>query len=114
MAQKRASPADNTAVYYVVFFKAILMPPIRAGAVKGDGFKQMKLRQKALFKDYLTKEELDQLTNVFLKSKDLDRIRDIFLFSCYSGLAYGDIKQLSRHNILKDGEDDYFICKPPA
>ena len=104
--------AHNTAVKYVVFFKTILMPAIRAGAVNGDAFKEVKLRQKPVFKGYLTKEEIDQLTGVTLKSKDLDRIRDIFLFSCYTGLAYSDIKQLSRHHILKDGEDDYFIRKP--
>ncbi len=105
--------SHNTAVKYVVFFKTILMPAIRSGAVKNDAFWEVKLKQKPVFKGYLTREEIDQLTQVTLASKDLDRIRDIFLFSCYTGLAYSDVKQLSRHHILKDGEGDgYFIRKP--
>lgn len=104
--------SHNTAVKYVVFFKTILMPAIRSGIFKNDPFKDIKLKQKPVFKGYLTKEEIDLLANTNLKSMDLDRIRDIFLFSCYTGLAYSDVKQLTRHHIMKDGEDTYFIRKP--
>jgi site-specific recombinase XerD len=104
--------AHNTAVKYLTFFKTVLMPAIRAGSVKGEAFKELKLKHKPVMKGYLTKEELDILTKLELESKDLDRIRDIFLFSCYTGLAYSDVKQLSRPHILKEGEDNFFIRKP--
>jgi site-specific recombinase XerD len=106
------SISHNSAVKYITFFKTILMPAIRAGIFKQDPFKDIKLKQKPVFKGYLTKEEMELLSGAELKSKDLDRIRDIFLFSCYTGLAYSDVKQLSRHHIQKDGDATYFIRKP--
>ncbi|HTE25388.1 site-specific integrase [Flavitalea sp.] len=104
--------SHNSAGKYVSFLKTVLMPAIRAGSVKIDGFKEIKLKQKPILKGYLSKEEIEMLTNVQLKSKDLDRIRDIFLFSCYTGLAYSDVKQLSRHHIIKEGDETFFIRKP--
>lgn len=88
------------------------MPAIRAGILRTDPFRDLRLKQKPVSKGYLTQEEVDKLENTDLKSSDLDRIRDIFLFSCYTGLAYIDIKQLAKHHILKDGENSFFIRKP--
>lgn len=44
---------------------------------------------------YLTDEELDRLANKIFAMKRLEVIRDLFLFSCYTGLAYIDLKHLS-------------------
>lgn len=104
--------SHNTSVKYITFFKTILMPAIRAGVFKEDPFRQIKLRQKPVYKGYLTREEIDTIAGIDLQSKDLDRIRDIFLFACYTGLAYSDLKQLSRIHILKDNDESYFIRKP--
>lgn len=104
--------SHNSAVKYVIFFKTILMPAMRAGILKTDPFRDLRLKQKPVSKGYLSQEEIDKLQDADLKSCDLDRIRDIFLFSCYTGLAYSDIKQLAKHHILKDGEDSFFIRKP--
>lgn len=104
--------SHNSAVKYVVFLKTILMPAVRAGVFKIDPFREVKLRQKPVFKGYLTQEEVDAIRTVELKSKDLDRIRDVFLFGCYTGLAYIDLKQLNRHHIMKTSESSYAIRKP--
>lgn len=62
-------------------------------------------------KDYLTKEELQKLTDVSL-SPELTRVKDIFLFACYTGLAYADVKQLSRLHIQKNDDGSFYIRKP--
>lgn len=103
--------SHNTAVKYVVFLKTILMPAIRAGVFKVDPFRELKLKQKPVFKGYLTQEELDAIRDVELSSPDLKRIRDIFLFSCYTGLAYIDLKQLQKDHILKTSENSFAIRK---
>jgi site-specific recombinase XerD len=104
--------AHNSAVKYVVFLKTILMPAFRAGVFKIDPFKELKLKQKPVYKGYLTQEEINQLSAVELSSRDLSRIRDIFLFSCYTGLAYIDLKQLDKTHIMKTGESTFAIRKP--
>jgi site-specific recombinase XerD len=104
--------SHNTAVKYVTFLKTILMPAIHAGVFKNDPFKELRLRQKPVYKGYLTQEEINLLSNADLDSKDLDRIRDLFLFCCYTGLAYTDLRQLDRRHILKMSDDSYIIRKP--
>ena len=103
--------SHNVAVKYVTFFRTILMPALREGIIKDNPFKQLKLRQKTVHKGFLTKEDLQLLLDVEL-SHELDRIRNIFLFSCYTGLAYTDVKQLSRLHIIKDDEESFYIRKP--
>jgi integrase len=59
----------------------------------------------------LTKEEFENLKNTDLsQNESLQRIRDIFVFQCYSGLAYVDVKNLKYSDIQKDG-DTFFIIK---
>jgi site-specific recombinase XerD len=51
---------------------------------------------------YLTKQELLQrLENLAPASERLNRVRDVFVFSCYTGLAYADVKKLSEIHIQK-------------
>ena len=54
----------------------------------------------------LTLEE----TNLILKARftitRLDKIRDIFLFSCFTGLSYNDIKNLTINNLVITGKED--------
>ncbi len=51
----------------------------------------------------LTEEEFEAIYNYdFSDNKTLDEARDIFCFSCTTGLRYGDLKQLQRKHIKKD------------
>ncbi|RYG37951.1 MAG: site-specific integrase, partial [Chitinophagaceae bacterium] len=102
--------SHNVAVKYVTFFKTVMMRAIRAGVLKSDPFREVKFRKKTVQKDFLTKEELSLIKDVAL-SEELDRIRSIFLFACYTGLAYCDIRQLSKVHIIRDDEENYHIRK---
>lgn len=48
---------------------------------------------------YLTKEELEILSKKQFSTDRINQVRDIFLFSCYTGLAYADVKKLKRTEI---------------
>lgn len=56
-------------------------------------------------REYLTEEELETVTKRGLDSSRLERVRDIYLFACYTGLTYQDIKNLRHCHIIiaKDG-----------
>lgn len=103
---------NNTAVKYMSFLKTILMPAIQSGIIKPDPYKQTKFRSKIIHKGFLSDEEIDLLTKVKLYSTDLERIRDQYLFCCYTGLAYSDLKQLNREHIIQQKGDEYYILKP--
>lgn len=51
-------------------------------------------------REYLTKEELAVITKREFNSSRLERVRDIYLFSCYTGLTYQDIKKLQKYHVI--------------
>lgn len=59
---------------------------------------------------YLTLEELNTIYALDLSANDaLDKVRDIFIFQCYTALRYSDVSQLKRENIKKDENGNYII-----
>lgn len=103
--------ANNTAVKYMTSLKTLLMPAIQSGIIKHDPYKEVKFKSRSIHKGFLTDEEIELLINVNLKSTDLDRIRDQYLFCCYTGLAYSDLKQLSRDHFIRQKDEGYYILK---
>jgi site-specific recombinase XerD len=51
-------------------------------------------------RDYLNAEELALMASKKLVSDRVRQVRDIFLFSCYTGLAYADVKKLKRSELV--------------
>lgn len=50
-------------------------------------------------REFLTPEEIKSIVKVKLPVARLDRVRDIFLFSCFTGLKFDDVDKLEEHNI---------------
>jgi site-specific recombinase XerD len=54
---------------------------------------------------YLSQEDLAQIENKVFETERLNVVRDLFIFSCYTGVAWGDICKLTRDNLVQvDGE----------
>ena len=58
---------------------------------------------------YLTKEEIQTIYEKEFASDRLIQVRDIFLFSCYTGLAYVDVKKLSKSHVNIEIDGDQWI-----
>jgi len=65
-----------------------------------DPFRNFKLRYIRNERDYLTERELDLIEETSFMTIGLNRVKDVFLFSCYTGLSYIDIKELHPNQIL--------------
>ncbi|MBA0882738.1 site-specific integrase [Flavobacterium undicola] len=74
---------------------------------KAYDFFKPKLKNAPKTVIFLTWEELTKLTNCKIPDKKqyLERVRDVFLFSCYTGLRHSDIYNLKRNNVKKDHLD---------
>jgi site-specific recombinase XerD len=103
---------NNTSVKYLGAFRTLLMPAMHEGIIRKNPFLELKFKSKKVYKGYLTNEELTCIIKADLKSVSLERVRDQFLFCCYTGLAYVDLGQLGKANIRKDNGGSYFIEKP--
>lgn len=60
---------------------------------------RLKEQKKELV--FLSEDELSRIEEKKIKMERLSRIRDLFVFSCYTGLAYQEIKELNNDNLTK-------------
>ncbi|MAU14191.1 site-specific integrase [Muricauda sp. 334s03] len=69
-------------------------------------FTRYKLKFKRYKKEFLSQEELKLFQEADIEDKGYGIVRDIFVFSCYTGLSYTDVRLLDKSNIVVgiDGE----------
>ncbi|MGY6744930.1 MAG: site-specific integrase [Cecembia sp.] len=100
----------NTTVKYLGNFKKIVLGCIKRGWLIRDPFLGFKMVKKEVPRDYLTSVELDALEGKYFEIERLGQVRDIFLFSCYTGLAYIDLKKLRRDQIFVGMDKEKWIA----
>ena len=71
-----------------------------------DPFAKFRKHFDKVERKSLTQQELDKLENKKFRVARLQQVLDMFLFSCYTGLAYIDLSELTPENIITgiDGE----------
>ena len=101
--------ANNTAVKYIKNFKKIIRLCMANGWLSKDPFLGYKAKLKVVERPYLTKDEIQAIYEKEFASDRLNQVRDFFIFSCFTGLAYVDVKQLSKSNINIGIDGDQWI-----
>lgn len=102
----------NSTMKYLSNFRKIINRCIRNGWLLRDPFLGFKMTKREVERIALTEFELQALAHKQFSVERLSIVRDIFLFSCYSGLAYADVKKLKRSEIFIgiDGQK-WLLCK---
>jgi hypothetical protein len=90
----------NTAIKYVVNFKKIVRIALANGWIKSNPFATIKLRQKEVDIDYLDEVELKKLMAKKIDVERLDQVKDVYLFCCFTGLAFFDVKSLCTKDLV--------------
>jgi len=98
--------SHNTAIKYVVNFKKIIRIAYANGWLAKDPFANYKVRLRNVERDFLNTEELQQLMDTPFQHQRLEHVRDCFVFCCFTGLAYADVKKLTHDDFVTgiDGE----------
>jgi integrase len=91
--------SHNTAVKYITNFKKIVLLAIDKEIITADPFKRFKAKKIKVPKKPLSSYELAQLENHTFSTPRLSTVRDIFVFQCYTGLAYIDAFNLKKSDI---------------
>lgn len=91
--------ANNTAVKYIKNFKKIIRLCIANGWLGKDPFISYKAKLNQVERPYLSEQEIQTIYKKTFVSERLAQVRDIFLFCCYTGLAYIDVKNLDKLHI---------------
>lgn len=101
--------SNNTAIKYISNFKKIVLRAVAKGIISSNPFVQYKPKKTKLNKRPLSKIELSILENKEFSNERLSTVRDVFVFQCYTGLAYIDVFQLKKSDISKDEEENFWI-----
>jgi len=98
--------AHNSAIKYIKNFKKIVRIAIASDLITKDPFLNYKVQLKVVKREFLSEEEIQTMLEKDLHTHRLEIVRDIFIFCCYTGLAYSDVKKLSKDSIVIgiDGE----------
>jgi site-specific recombinase XerD len=99
----------NTTAKFMQFFKRIVLIARNNGWIHADPFVNYKIRIAKVDRGYLTQGEIETIMQKKLVSKRLEQVRDIFIFSCFTGLAYIDVKNLREKHIRTSFDGNLWI-----
>ena len=99
----------NTTAKFMQFFKRIIIIARNNGILVGDPFASYKIRLEKVDRGYLTEDEIKIILKKKMVSERLEHVRDLFVFSCFCGLAYSDVANLRQENIQKSFDGNLWI-----
>jgi site-specific recombinase XerD len=99
----------NTTAKFIQRLKSIIQIAKNNGWIYSDPFANYKIRFQKVDRGYLTQEELETLMQKEFPIKRLEQVRDIFVFSCFCGLAYIDVRNLRENNIRASFDGNLWI-----
>jgi len=91
--------SNNTAVKYIKNFNKIIKICLANDWLDKNPFNNYKSKIKEVERNFLSETEIQSILNKDFKTDRLALVRDIFLFSCFTGLAYIDVKNLTKSHI---------------
>jgi site-specific recombinase XerD len=99
----------NTALKYLAYLKKIVRVAFSNGWMEKDPFYNFKLKTESIDREFLTKEEIIKIMEKEFSTPRIENVRDVFLFSCNTGLAYSDVKKMTADNIIKGIDGNLWI-----
>ncbi|WP_116789286.1 site-specific integrase [Flavobacterium psychrotrophum] len=95
---------NNTALKHITYVRKMVLRAVHKDILQKDPFASFKGKRTKVVKSPLSLEELTALENYNFSTHRLSVIRDVFIFQCYTGLAYVDVFNL-KHCDIKNGID---------
>ncbi len=108
-SKKQLSMGNNGVMKHLERFKKMINLGIKLEWMHKNPFDKFQLKYNKYDRAFLTERELELLENTDFKSERLQRIKDCFVFSCYTGLSYVDVKELTEDNIVKGIDNNNWI-----
>ena len=102
--------ANNSAICYMRKLKTILIYAIREGYITTNPI-SFKFHKDKVKTDPLTLEEVRRIRTKVLGSRSMENVRDLFIFQCYTGLAFYDMSSLTQKDIKVDDDGKEWIVK---
>lgn len=103
---------NNSTIKYIRNFGKIVKQCFANGWIARYPFLNYKGKVKQIDRNYLTEEELQIIIDKDISIERLTLVRDIFIFSCFTGLAYIDVKNLNQWVLMERNGYTFTVKKP--
>ena len=103
--------AQNSSTKHLKLLKKIINMAVANSYITYNPFTTYKIEREPIEIDFLDEEELRKIINFDTPLPRLERAKDMFLFGCFTGLAYIDIKTLAPEHFEKDSAGRIWIKK---
>lgn len=104
--------ANNTTVRYLRYLKNVLQYAMSNKWISEDPFAGKRFRRTKSERTFLTEPELQRIMALDLKAfPRIESVRDTFVFCCFTGLAFIDVKTLKRSDISTEADGKMWIRK---
>jgi len=101
--------ANNGVMKHLERFRKMVRLGVKLGWIEKNPFELYKLKMQKVERDFLTSEELSRIEKKDFSVQRIQYAKDLFVFSCYTGIAYIDVMQLTPDNILLGTDGNRWI-----
>jgi len=108
-AKKQLMMTNNGVMKHLERFKKIINLALKLEWILKNPFQQFQLKFDKYDRQYLTERELHVLENMHYTNERLEKVKDCFIFSCYTGLSFIDAKGLTKKHITLGIDNTYWI-----
>jgi len=103
--------AQNTVIRYMKCFKKVIHLAIANEWINKNPFAGIKFHEVEVNKEILTQAELNRIMQKDFEIERLELVRDVFIFQCYTGLAFIDVYNLRPEHLMEDNNGNLWIMK---
>jgi len=100
---------QSTLLGHLIILKKMIRRAIHQGILNRDPFVNYIAEQPEKQRRHLKSEEIDKIMQVHIASKKVCHTRDMFIFCCFTGLAYSDIRNLSQEHLTTQVDGSLWI-----
>ncbi|AIY14069.1 site-specific integrase [Cellulophaga baltica] len=108
-AKKQLMMTNNGVMKHLERFKKIINLALKLEWILKNPFQQFQLKFDKYDRQYLTERELHVLENMHYSNDRLEKVKDCFVFSCYTGLSFIDVKGLTKKQLTLGIDNTYWI-----
>lgn len=102
---------NNSTVKYIMNFGKIVKEAMNRGWLHVDPFRSIKFHLEEVDKPFLSQPELHIIMTKEFPIRRIAQVRDVFVFCCFTGLAFIDVKTLTPGNIEVGADGNHWIRK---
>ncbi|MEO6000051.1 MAG: site-specific integrase [Chitinophagaceae bacterium] len=99
-ARTHWSCGNNAALKHIERIRKVVKKAVANDWLVKDPFMSFEGKQAKSHRTFLTKHELESIQNKTFEIERLEKVKDVFVFCCYTGLAHIDVEKLTPDNIV--------------